>query len=90
MHANSRASVSHRFIVESLRRMNYRPVTRGGAGGQTPLAKFLAPLEKCAAQWAWFKTIGHGLKNLGPSQEILRPTRCPKLITGLMNYPTLF
>jgi len=29
------------------------------------------------------KTIGHSLKNLGPSQKTLRPTWCPKLVTGL-------
>jgi len=29
------------------------------------------------------KTIGHRLKNLGPSQKTLRPTWCPKMVTGL-------
>jgi len=29
------------------------------------------------------KTIGHSLKKLGPTQKILRPTWCPKLVTGL-------
>jgi len=29
------------------------------------------------------KTIRHSLKNLGPSQKTLRPTWCPKLVTGL-------
>jgi len=30
------------------------------------------------------KTIGHSLKNLGPSQKTLRHPRCPKLVTGLI------
>jgi len=29
------------------------------------------------------KTIGHSLKNLGPSQKPLRHPWCPKLVTGL-------
>jgi len=29
------------------------------------------------------KTIGHSLKNLGPSRKTLRQPWCPKLVTGL-------
>ena len=29
------------------------------------------------------QTIGHSLKNLGPSQKTLRHPLCPKLVTGL-------
>jgi len=32
------------------------------------------------------KTIGHSLKNLGPSQKTLRHPWCPKLVTGLIGY----
>jgi len=35
--------------------------------------------------WTQFKTIGYSLKNVGPSQKTLRPTWCPKLVTGLVN-----
>jgi len=38
-------------------------------------ARNFAPLEKY---------IGHSLKNVGPSQKTLRPTLCPKLVTGLV------
>ena len=38
------------------------------------------PWKMC---WTQFKTIGHSLKNLGPSQKTLRPTWCPKLVVGL-------
>jgi len=31
-----------------------------------------------------FKIIGHSSKNLGPSQKILRPSWCPKLVMGLV------
>jgi len=30
------------------------------------------------------KCVGHSLKNLGPSQETLRPTCCTELVTGLV------
>jgi len=30
------------------------------------------------------KTIGHSLKNLGPSQKTLRHPWCPKLLAGLL------
>jgi len=42
----------------------------------------LLSLEKCVAQ-SVFKTIGHSLKNLGPSQKTLCPPWCSKLVTGL-------
>jgi len=32
------------------------------------------------------KTIGHNLKNLGPSQKTLRHPCCPKLVTGLLGH----
>jgi len=34
--------------------------------------------------WTQFKTIGHSLKNLGPSQTTLHPSWCPKLVAGLV------
>jgi len=34
-------------------------------------------------RWTYFKTVGHGSKRFGPSQETLRPTWCPKLVTDL-------
>jgi len=34
--------------------------------------------------WTHFKTIGHSLKNLSPSQKILRHPWYPKLVTGLI------
>jgi len=40
--------------------------------------------------WTWFKTIGRSLKNLGPSQKTIRPTWCPKLVTGLVCRKILF
>jgi len=42
---------------------------QGGVGGASPA------LEKC---------VGHSSKSLGPSQKTLRPTWCPKLVTGLL------
>jgi len=45
--------------------------------------------------WTWFKTIGHSLKNLGPSKKTFRLPWCPKLVMGLcvrhskMTYVTL-
>jgi len=44
-------------------------------GGEIHPRKFFAPLEKC---------VGHCSKNLGPSQKTLRPSWCPKLVTGLI------
>jgi len=35
---------------------------------------------------ALLKTIGHSLKNLGPSQKTLRHPWCPKLVTGLIGH----
>ena len=43
--------------------------------------KIFAPTGKLC--WACFETIGHNLKNLGPSQKTLRPPWCPKLVTGV-------
>jgi len=36
------------------------------------------------------KTLGHGLKNLGPSQKILRHSWFPKLVTGLVGHSLKF
>jgi len=44
-------------------------------GGEIRPRKFFAPLEKC---------VRHCSKNLGPSQKTLRPSWCPKLVTGLI------
>jgi len=58
-----------------------RPVIRGVQGAKPPLEKFSLPLEKC---------VGHSLKMLdivqkfGPSQKTLRPSWCPKLVTGMV------
>jgi len=49
-----------------------RSVTRGRSGGESPPKKF--PLEKC---------FGHSSNTLGPSRKTLRPSCCPKLVTGL-------
>ena len=35
-------------------------------------------------------TIGHSFKNLGPSQKTLRPSRCSKLVTGLVRQVLIF
>jgi len=43
--------------------------------GRSPLKIFSPLLEKC---------VRHSLKNLVPSQKTLRPTWCPKLVTGLL------
>jgi len=48
----------------------FRPVTMGAQGGETSLENFSPPLGKMC--WTLFKTIGHSLKNLGPSQKNLR------------------
>ena len=58
-----------------------RPVTRGGEG---PLKFFSAPGKMYRTL---FETIGHSWKNLGLSQKSLRPTWCPKLVTGLVLPP---
>jgi len=57
-----------------------RPVTRG-AGKRSPPRKISPTWKMC---WTWFKSIGHNSKNLGPSQKTLRPSWCPKLVTGLV------
>ena len=47
-----------------------------------------APLEKFSPPWKnvldIVLTIGHSSKNLGPSEKTLRPSWCPKLVTGLI------
>jgi len=43
-------------------------------GRRIPLEKILPPLEKYN---------GHSSENLSPSRKILRPSLCPKLVTGL-------
>jgi len=53
----------------------YHDRNQGGAEGRNPLENFSHLLEKC---------VGHSSKNLGPSQKILRPSCCPKLVTGLL------
>jgi len=58
--------------------MFHRPVTRVE---NPPLKIVLSLLEKYVGQ---FKTIGHSPKNLGPSRKSLRPSWCPKLVTGLV------
>jgi len=45
------------------------------------LEKFSPPLGKMC--WAYIKTIGQRLKNLGLSQKAIRHPWCPKLVTGL-------
>jgi len=73
--------------------INAKQQTRnqGGAGGAKPLQEnFLPPLEKCVGYslklldivqkiWAPLK------KNWGPSQKTLRPSWCPKPVTGLLS-----
>jgi len=34
--------------------------------------------------WVKFESIGHSSRNMGPSQKILRPSWCSKLVTGLV------
>jgi len=46
--------------------MGYRQARKyGGAGGLSPSRKFFSPPGKMC--WTYFKSIGHSLKNLGPS-----------------------
>jgi len=60
-----------------------RPVARGGAGrGRSPPKKFFVPLEKCVGYS--LKILDTAKKKLGPSQKTLRPSWCPKLVTGLV------
>jgi len=54
---------------------------QGRKGGEASPANFVDPPGKIC--WAKLKTVGHSLKNLGPSQKTLRPTWCSKLVTGL-------
>jgi len=65
-----------------------RPVTSGGAGGEkATLENFSHTLEKCVGNST--KTIGQSSKNLGLSQKTLRPSWCPKQVTGLISPQTL-
>jgi len=57
-----------------------RPVTRRG---KALPRKFFAPPGKMC--WIYFEIIGHSSKNLGPSPKTLRPSWCPKLVTGLIS-----
>jgi len=50
-------------------------------GGFAPQKFFAPPGKMC---WTSLETIGHSSKNLGPSQKPLRPSWCPKLVTGLL------
>ena len=49
----------------------HRSVTRGG---EDPRRKIFVPTRKMC--WTYFKTIGHSLKSLSPSEKILRPPWC--------------
>jgi len=60
----------------------YRLVIGGAAGDEALHKHFSPPLEKCVGHTV-VKTIGHSLKNLGPSQKTLLPIWCPKLFAGL-------
>jgi len=52
---------------------------QGGRRGAKPtLENVSLPLEKC---------VGHSSKNLGTSRKTLRPSWCPKLVTGLPYVP---
>ena len=53
-----------------------------------PLQTFSPSPEKIC--WALLKTIGHSLKNLGPSQKTLRHPWCHKLVTGLIGHSLKF
>jgi len=54
---------------------------RNQGGARNPPRKCFAPPGEMF--WTSFKTIGHSSKILGPSQKSLRPSCCPKLVTGL-------
>jgi len=43
---------------------------QGGAGGRSLACNIFRPSGKMG--WTFLKTIGHSLKNLGPSQKTLR------------------
>jgi len=49
-------------------------------GGEGPPRKMFV-LEKCAVQS--LKLLDTVQKNVGPSKKTLRPSWCPKLVTGL-------
>ena len=55
---------------------------QGASGRAKPPRKFFSSPGKIC--WTSFKTIGHSSKKLGPSQKTLRPSWCPKLVTGLL------
>jgi len=50
--------------------------------------EMFAPLGKMC--WTYFKTTGHSLNILSPSQKTLRPRRCPKLVAGLRKPSQLY
>jgi len=60
---------------------------QGGRRGEEVPLENLLPLGKI--WWLYFETIGHSSKNLSPSQKTLRPSRCPKLVTGLLGHITV-
>jgi len=57
-------------------------------GAEAPPRKIFAPPRRmCCAR---FKNIGHSSKNLDPSRKTLRPSWCPKVVTGLLaTFPEL-
>jgi len=56
----------------------------GGAGKKSTPTKYFVPAGKmCLTE---FKTIGHSVKYLSPSQNTLRPAWCSKLVTALEMY----
>ena len=57
----------------------------GSAEGRSHARKFSPPPGKMC--WTQFENIGHSSKNLGPSRKSLRPSWCPKLVTGLRVHP---
>jgi len=68
-----------RQLVTRFQFLETRPITRGG---EVPHKKIPTHLGKIC--WTQFKNIGHSSKNLGPSRKTLRPSWCPKLVTGLL------
>jgi len=61
------------LLADVYKRDHTRPATRWSqGGGESSLKLFLL----------------HGFKNLGPSQKTLRPTWCPRLVTGLAHTDT--
>jgi len=52
----------------------HRPVTNGAQGSFAPPGKMI---------WTKFKSIGHSVKALSPSQKLFAPPWRPKLVTSL-------